>query len=276
MTILDLITCPHGMKHELNLLLSSKPSMKANINKPKINQNAIKKNINWLTEQIPSKKSPTTVPIRMNYQTELQWESKSNDSVLSSDMKSVCFHADCSTCFETAAVRTNKPLEKNAFTYWEVTILNKSVSGTSLMIGVGTAQASLKSSGYLNLIGNDQFSWGLAHTGTLWHDNKSTSYCNKFESFGPITVGCLYNGYSGTLSYYMDGKCLGIAFRDLNQSNELLYPMVSSTVAQSVFRIDAAYQSFPSLLELSRRTVLCNKLDFSCLPRSIVSYLNKC
>lgn len=275
MTILDLITCPHGMEHELNLLLKS---VKANISKKKkvnINKNAIKKNIDWLTDEIQARKTEqSTVPIQTNYQLDLKWESKLDDSVLSSDMKSVCFHADCTGCFETSAVRGNQPLKSNAFTYWEVTILNKNCSGTSLMVGVGTNQASLKSNGYLNLIGKDQFSWGLAHTGTLWHDNRSSSYCNPFESTGPITIGCLFDGYNGTLSYYKDGKCLGVAFRNLIQSNEQLYPMVSSTVAKSVFRIDAAYQSFPTLLELSRQSVINNKLDYSDLPRSIVSYLD--
>lgn len=278
MTILDLITCPHGMKpnHELNLLLS-KPSMKVNAKKVNINQMAVKKNINWLTEQIQqaNKKPKTTVPINTNFQLEWQWKSNSSDSVLSSDMKSVCLHADCSSCFETCGVRGNKPLKRNALTYWEVTILNKACSGTSLMIGVGTSEASLTSSGYLNLLGNDQCSWGLAHTGTTWHNNESTPYCNQFEATGPVTIGCMFDGYNGTLAYYKYGKCLGVAFKDMFRLKEPLYPMVSSTVAQSVFRIDVVYQSFPTLLELSRQSVLDNKLEFSDLPRSIVNYLNK-
>ena len=57
MPIKDLSTYPHGLKpnHALNLLLSSKPSMKPT-QQSVINKNAINANINWLTDQIKSLK----------------------------------------------------------------------------------------------------------------------------------------------------------------------------------------------------------------------------
>lgn len=276
MPIKDLSTYPHGLKpnHALNLLLSSKPSMKPT-QQSVINKNAIKANINWLTDQIKSLKKNIN-PIKSNFSLNWQWQSNDiTDSIVSEDLKSVCFHSNCSSCFETTAVRGAKALKKNAFTYWEITILNKQCTGTSLMIGIGTAKANMKTTGYLNLIGSDQFSYGLAHTGHKWHANKSSLYCDQFESNGPVTIGCLFDGYKGTLSYYKDNKCLGIAFDNLFDQNDSFYPMVSSTVAQSVFRLECAYQNMPSLQELCRQQVVNSQLNTSQLPKSIVNYINR-
>jgi len=278
MTILDLITCPHGMKpnHELNSLLnSSKPSMKTH-KKSIINKQAIKKNINWLTNE---SKAIKKIPIEKHFKLDLQWDlNETNNLELSDNKKSVCFHSECASCFETNGVRSNKPLKRNALTYWEITLLNKNLNGTSLMIGVGTKQASLNKTGYLNLIGSDQSSWGLTHTGMIWHANQSTKFCDSFQTSNNnnndtiTTIGCLYDGYNGQLSFYKNGIFLGIAFNNLFDE---IYPMCSSTVTQSVFRMDVCYQSFPSLEELCVQQVLKNKIDYNGLPKSIVHYLNR-
>lgn len=178
--------------------------------------------------------------------------------LISSDSKTVCFHPYCAGCFETNAVRATQPLRRNAYTYWEISLKESTCQGTSVMIGVGTAQASLNSIGYLNLIGIDKCSWGLSNKGQLWHDNVCTSFCSEDEIFATpdCRIGCLFDGYTGRITYFKNGKLLNpqqaCAFADLPVKRCDLYPMVSSTVAKSVLRLECAYESFPTLKDLCR------------------------
>ena len=197
--------------------------------------------------------------------------------LISTDQKSVCFHASCQSCFETNAVRGNRALKSNAFTYWEITVLNEVCSGTSLMIGVGNQNARLNSIGYLNLLGIDENSWGLSHQGFTWHDNKSAKFSEHFSetTSGPVTIGCLFNGFTGQLSYFKNGKYLGVAFEKINTKTQTLFPMISSTVAQSAFRLECVCETFPNLKDLCRETVRAGqiKLDNQNLPVSLLEFL---
>jgi len=272
MTILDSLRSSNELKSnpELSKLLSLKPTMK----QKRTQEKKLTKNINWFADQLKSYKTKT--PTGVNYQIDLKWKKPSeHETVVSSDFKSVCFHSDCTSCFETNAIRTDQPLKRNSLTYWEVTLMNKTLSGTSLMIGVGTSKARTISNGYVNLLGVDEHSWGLAHTGQAWHANKSTQFCVAFEESSPITIGCLFNGYTGTLTYFKNGVSLGVAFTNFSDTREQLYPMVSSTASQSVFKLDAAFQSMPSLQEISSQVVLKHNLDYSDLPLTIVNQLKK-
>jgi len=219
------------------------------------------------------------IPFDSYHALEWQWQyDKVNDDdeapLLSNDLKSVCFHLDCHSCFETSAVRGNKELKRNALTYWEVTVLNDKCNGTSLMIGVGTKKAKLNSIGYLNLLGIDQQSWGLSHNGLLWHDNKSSKYCEPFSQ-GPVTIGCLFNGFNGQLSYFRNGKCMGVAFDNVGRL-EPVFAMISSSCAQSVFRLESACETFPSLKQLCKQSVYSSKIqtENECLPATVVDFLN--
>lgn len=102
-----------------------------------------------------------------------------------------------------------------------------------MMFGIGTAKCRLHSSSFVNMIGENGHGWGLSHKGLLWHDNKSVEYTKPFRENKPTTIGMLYDGCNGTLTYYKDGDCLGIAFRGLNQIEEKLYPIVCSTAAKT-------------------------------------------
>ena len=43
------------------------------------------------------------------------------------------------------------------------------------------------------------------------------------------TIGLYFDGVAGTLTYYKDGMCLGVAFTGLQDVTEPLYPIVCST-----------------------------------------------
>ncbi len=151
--------------------------------------------------------------------------------------------------------------------------------GTSVMIGIGTREASLMSDGYLNLIGIDKFSWGLSNKGHLWHDNISRNFCDSFdqtaEQQSDLKIGCLFDGYKGRLAYFKNGQFINLAFTNIPVNLYDLYPMVSSTVAKSIIRIESAYESFPSLSDLCRDKLLRDKKSLSaaqCIPYSFLNW----
>lgn len=116
--------------------------------------------------------------------------------------------------------------------YWEIKITDR-IFGTSMMFGIGTEHCKLDSSEFVDLIGRDEHGWGLSHKGRLWHNNKSIEYTKPFAENKPTTIGMLFDGENGTLTYYKDGDCLGVAFRDLHLVPHRLYPMVCSTAAKT-------------------------------------------
>jgi len=224
-----------------------------------------------------SSQQATRVPFKSHKPLDWSWhyemESGCNvDSpplLLSNDAKSVCFHPYCMGCFETNAIRGNKPLKLNALTYWEISLAEGVCAGTSVMVGVGRSRAKLNSNGYINLIGGDAHGWGLSNKGHLWHDNQSRVYCNPLSddnNKGSIRIGCLFDGYNGRLAFFKNGVCLGVAFENLldtsnsqcdsdDEGNLLLYPMVSSTVSKSVMRLEMACENFATLKEMCRESV---------------------
>jgi SPRY domain-containing SOCS box protein 3 len=219
-------------------------------------------------QQQENQEQITRVPFKSHKPLDWSWshemESGCNvDSppfLLSNDAKSVCFHPYCMGCFETNAVRGNKPLKLNAFTYWEISLEEGVCAGTSVMVGIGRSNAKLNSNGYINLIGADANSWGLSNKGQLWHDNQSRLYCHSLDdmkSSKGIRIGCLFDGYNGRLAFFKNGVCLGVAFENLLNINEYdgLYPMVSSTVSKSVIRLEVACENFATLKEMCRERV---------------------
>jgi hypothetical protein len=175
--------------------------------------------------------------------------------LLSQDEKSICFHPNNAGYFETHAARFNKPLRVNAFTYWQMRLDRSACTGTSVMIGLGQRDSSLILDGYTDLLGADSKSWGLSIKGHTLHKGQSSLFCDALSELETNTIGCLFDGYRGSLAFFVNGQFKGVAFRDipLNKRNEQefdLYPMVSSTTANSVLTIENVYESFPSLQEL--------------------------
>ncbi|GFY52805.1 SPRY domain-containing SOCS box protein 3 [Trichonephila inaurata madagascariensis] len=182
---------------------------------------------------------------------EWTWD-ESNDKdfvVLLNNNRDVTFHRDMSG--GTAVVRGTQPMSNDQY-YWEVKMISP-VYGTDMMVGVGTAEASMNQvhDRFISLLGNDNKTWGLSYTGSFHHNGRSRDYTTRFGQ-GSV-IGIHLDMWNGTLSFYKNGKHLGIASRGLK--GKTLYAMASSTAACSGMRIVRSC-SFPSSLQF----ICCTKL----------------
>ncbi|XP_043273489.1 SPRY domain-containing SOCS box protein 3-like [Venturia canescens] len=152
-------------------------------------------------------------------------------SLLSRKNLEVKFHPNYSN--GTVAVRGNKPMEKARHHYWEIKMLTP-IYGTDVMVGVGTSKAELEM-GYTfcSLLGHNRESWGFSYKGHLQHAGETREYAQCFGQ--KSLVGVHLDTWKGTLQFFLNRKALGVAFTGLR--NVELYPMVSSTAAQSQIRI---------------------------------------
>jgi SPRY domain-containing SOCS box protein 3 len=235
---------------------------------------------------------PSLYPISNHNEKTLQTPT----TLISNDGKAVCFHP-YNSFHSTQAVRGSHSLALNAYTYWEVSINSKQLSqGTSFQIGIGTQEAELYSVGYLNLLGKDVNSWGLSHKGYLYHNNESAHFCESFSRCdfscsiesgddNMTTIGCLFDGHNRCLYYFKDGHHLDKncrpAFTDL-PFNVDLFPMVSSTISQSVIRLEMSCENMPSLKDICRREITKSQFKFNynnsngtIIPKDLVLFLNK-
>ena len=153
--------------------------------------------------------------------------------------------------YGTAAVRGNRALNDGRY-YWEV-YLGDRVFGTSMSVGIGTKKARLWSPTFVNMIGEDEHSWGLNHKGVLWHGGECRLWSYTYK---PCTIGLYFDGISGTLSYYVDGFCLGVAFTGLQEVKESLYPMVCSTAARTTMCLSFMKREFTSLQDRCRQSIV--------------------
>jgi SPRY domain-containing SOCS box protein 3 len=287
-------------KSSLLSALLSKPidynvDIQMQTNNQNVDQNKIKSELNTKESSCSSScgfsnasNNPKNIPLENFSLVNWTWSSElvnSYSTLLSDDQKSICIHPYCNSCFETIAIRTNEPLKRDKMTYWEIVFDKNITQGTSVMIGVGTRNARVHSTGYLNLIGMDEFGWGLSSKGHIWHSNNSRKFCDPFdkaqnENETLLRIGCLYDGRTGTLAYYRNGVFLGVGFQNI-RTNEQLYPMVSSTVSKTIMRIEFVCESFPTLKELSRNSIVNQaanqeflQMSKNILPKTLVNYLN--
>lgn len=126
------------------------------------------------------------------------------------------------------------------------------------MFGIGTKKTRLGSPDYIDLIGEDENSWGLSHKGLLWHDGKHRKFCRPFREHLPTTIGLLFDGVDGTLTYFKDGVRLGIGFRNLHKIKEPLYPIISSTAAKTKMTLQSTASEFVNLKDRCRAVILEN------------------
>ncbi|XP_053595456.1 SPRY domain-containing SOCS box protein 3 isoform X2 [Microplitis demolitor] len=169
---------------------------------------------------------------------------KSRKSLLSKNNLEVNFHPGRSD--GTAAVRGNKVLTKERHHYWEVKMVS-GIYGTDVMIGVGTAKVNVdERDKFFSLLGQDRESWGLSYKGNIHHAGEIKEYSSPFER-GSI-VGAHLDTWKGTLQFFIDRKPLGIAFTGLRSVE--LYPMISSTAANSCMRITKSC-SVPASLQMN-------------------------
>ncbi|CAB3371581.1 SPRY domain-containing SOCS box protein 3-like [Cloeon dipterum] len=169
----------------------------------------------------------------------------------------VLFHPNWSS--GTAGVRGHRVLNNGRY-YWEVRLSHR-IFGTSMMVGIGTAKARLHADRFINLLGEDENGWGLSHKGLLWHQGKWSPYTKPFRENEPTTVGVLFDGIAGTLSYYKDCRYLGVAFQGLDKVNEPLYPIVCSTAAKTEMTLSVMRRDFVSLQDRCRAVIVTKIMD---------------
>lgn len=186
------------------------------------------------------------------------------------------FHPNWSS--GTAGVRGTRILNNGKY-FWELR-LSRRIFGTSMMFGVGTSKARLHADSFTNLLGEDDSGWGLSHKGQLWHGGRWYHYTKPFRENEPTTIGILFDGIAGTLTYYKDGKCLGVAFRGLNEVTEPIYPIICSTAAKTEMTLYSMKRDFVNLQDRCRTVIVkrvkCEKdLEKLSLPPRITLYLGE-
>lgn len=188
--------------------------------------------------------------------------------------KTVYFHPNWSN--GTAGVRASQPLSSGRH-YWEIRITQR-IFGTSMMFGVCTQKARIHADIFTNLVGEDTESWGLSHKGMLWHNGKWRHLTKPFKENQPTVIGMLYDGSNGTLSYFKDGKFLGVGFDDLPFSGKKLYPVVSSTAAKTEMSLGLQLRGFTNLQDRCRAAIIKQvgrkqDLEELPLPPCIIRYV---
>lgn len=168
----------------------------------------------------------------------------------------VHFHPNWSN--GTAGARGDKILN-GGIHYWEIKVSQR-LFGTSMMFGIGTAKTRLHVDAFVNLLGEDEHSMGLSHKGLAWYKNSWKQFTKAFRENESTTIGLLFNGLKGTLTYYKDNECLGVAFDGLNNIAENLYPIVSSTAAKTEMTVGNCRRCFTSLQDRCRYIIL-NHID---------------
>ena len=125
-----------------------------------------------------------------------------------------------------------------------------------MMLGIGTKQSRLHVDAFINMLGEDDQSWGLSHKGLLWHKNCHSSYTKPFKENVATTIGLYFDGVAGTLTYFKDGVDLGVAFTGLHKVAEPLYPMICSTAAKTEMSLGVMKREFQSLQDMCRAATL--------------------
>ncbi|XP_046619569.1 SPRY domain-containing SOCS box protein 3-like [Neodiprion virginianus] len=177
---------------------------------------------------------------------EWQWDEKYASKTLRLSKMNLEVNFNPGYSMGTSAVRGNKLMASGRHHYWEVKMITQ-VYGTDIMIGVGTSKVNLESFGltFTSLLGLDSESWGFSYKGDIQHRGQKQKYSLPFAQ-GSL-VGVHLDTWRGTLEFYLNRKPLGIAFTGLRGLE--LYPMISSTAAQSKIRITHS-SSIPVTLQL--------------------------
>ncbi|XP_013404968.1 SPRY domain-containing SOCS box protein 3 [Lingula anatina] len=178
----------------------------------------------------------------------------------------------------TAGVRGTRILNYGSY-YWEIKISQR-IFGTSMMFGIGTKRTRLHVDAFVNMLGEDDQSWGLSHKGLLWHNGKWRQYTKPFRENEATTIGLLFDWKSGTLTYLKDGLNLGVAFTGINKVEEDLYPVICSTAAKTEMTLGVTRRAFVDLQDRCREVIVHqiqdeNEVDNLPLPNKIKCYIKE-
>ena len=157
-----------------------------------------------------------------------------NVTYLHNPLPSQRMRADYS--YGTGGFRGKMVLNGGRF-YWEVNLTHE-IFGTSMVFGIGIGKLRHGvESDYVKMLGEDMNSWGLSHNGLIYHGGEYTQYTEPIEE--DITMfGVLFDGVDGTLTFYKDTRCLGVAFHGLQNVHEPLYPIICNTNALSEMKLN--------------------------------------
>lgn len=143
--------------------------------------------------------------------------------------------------------------------------------GQTRMVGIGTRHTLLQSNqyDYFPLIGRDTCSWGLNYNGDTYHQGNITNHVKVDpDRHDNLLFGVLYDSYYGTVSFDVNGKGCGVAFRDVITNLEL-YPMACASAAKTVMSLVHTHSSVMTLKALSRgvvRMAIKSEEDLNKLP----------
>lgn len=157
---------------------------------------------------------------------------------------------------------------------------NVILPSNSMMFGIGTADVRLQANKFVNMLGEDENGWGLSHKGLLWHSGIAYKFAKRFVENQATKIGIYFDGINGTLTYFKDGVCLGVAFNGLHKIDKPLYPYVMSTAAKTEMYLAETRRVFPELKDLCRGEILKRIKDKSDLehlelPIVVVDYLSE-
>jgi len=178
----------------------------------------------------------------------------------------------------TAGVRGTKILNQGRY-YWELNVSQR-IFGTSMMFGIGTENARLHVDAFVNMLGENNQSWGLSHKGFLWHDGQYRQYTKSFKENISTTIGILFDGIAGTLTYYKDGVNLGVAFTGLSSITDPLYPIICSTAAKTEMALGVTKREFISIQDRCRAVILRHlnhedQIEHLELPRTLKRFISE-
>lgn len=149
-----------------------------------------------------------------------------------------------------------------------------------MMFGIGTADVRLHANKFVNMLGEDENGWGLSHKGLLWHGGIAYRFTKRFVENQATKIGLYFDNINGTLTYFKDGVCLGVAFHGLNKVKKPLYPYVMSTAAKTEMYVAQTRRDFPELKDLCRGEILKHikhksELQQLELPVVVMEYLSE-
>lgn len=154
----------------------------------------------------------------------------------------------------TTAVQAWTCLRADVVSYWELSVLQGCLYGTSVMFGLGDGDMTLRSDRFANLMGQDGGSVGLSHHGELWYggecvlrltDSLGEAEHSKRGS-NTTRVGVLYDGTSGYTGFYENGAYLGGCVVDIKGP---VYPTASSTAANTRLELTDWRRSYANLTD---------------------------
>ncbi|XP_077991316.1 SPRY domain-containing SOCS box protein 3-like [Glandiceps talaboti] len=190
--------------------------------------------------------------------------------------RTALFHPNWSN--GTAGARGSRVLNDGRH-YWEIDVSQR-IFGTSMMFGIGTKRARLHVDAFINMLGESDQSWGLSHKGLLWHRGESKNYTKPFTENEPTTIGILFDGLQGTLSYFKDGEALGVAFDGFKNAESDIFPIICSTAAKTEMGLKRTRRSYTSLQDRCRAVIIKhvtgeNSLEQLFLPNRLIEFIRE-